>query len=82
MYIGKEYCTLRSFNCTKLFITYINNFNVQGYIMSLRSCYCPNTMLQWVISLWVIGRSQFHIDKIQPIFTWVMIEIFYSTYQC
>ena len=47
--------------------------------MSLGSSYCPCTMLQWVIRFWVIGWTQFHIDEIHPILTWVMVDIFYST---
>ena len=60
-------------------ITYINCFKVQCHKMSLGSSDIPCTIFKWVIRFWIIRRSQFHIDKIHPVLTWIMIDIFYPT---
>ena len=62
-----------------VFITYINYFKIYCYIMTLWSSDTPYAICQWIKSIWVIGWSYFHIYKIYPILTWVMIDIFYST---
>ena len=58
---------------------YINNSKVNSNKMFWGSSYIPYTIFPWVIRIWEIGRSQFHIDKINPILTWIMVDIFYST---
>ena len=45
-------------------ITYIYNFKFKCYVMSLGSYYFPSAIFILIKRLWVIGRTQFHIDLI------------------
>ena len=52
---------------------------LQCYIMSVGSSYHPCTIFHGVIILWIIWWGQFHIDEVQPILTWIIVNIFNST---